>query len=169
MQTRSLIVVFVIACAYTAAAQVHSSSSHVEQHVFGLEQPIDRPVPIPDEVLKILRHNSEVSACDLGSASLDSIPADWYAASEIHLGDPKKSDLVVKAKNVCLFGPNIGPFWVFRRTTESYRLVLSAQAMALKILSSKTKGLRDISTQTMIGVRPSFERYKFDGRAYQPD
>jgi len=91
---------------------------------FGLEESVIQPVPIPDAILAMLRSDSEVrtSRCvDEGQTSPD-ISASWFEASQIHLDGPEEIDLLVKAKDGCLFGANIGPFWRIGARTSSTRI-----------------------------------------------
>ena len=149
-------------------AQTKPRVNRAEQTRFGLEEPINQPVPIPEDVLKMLRQDSDISACDLEQPnSRDSIPSTWYEASQIHLDGPNQIDLIVKAKNACLWGANIGPFWVFRGTSNGHSLVLSTVALGLRVLSTKTNGLRDIEAGAVVSLRPSFVTYKFDRQHYQ--
>ena len=66
-----------------------------------------------------------------------------------------------------MMGPNLGPFWVFRKTADGHSLVLSTLAAGLQILKSKTNGLRDIKAGALVGLKPSYVTYKFDGHTYQ--
>lgn len=160
-----VILLLVFACDFDA--QTKPKVNRAEQTRFGLEEPINRPVPIPEDVLKMLRQDSDISACDLESNSRDSIPSTWYEASQIHLDGPSQIDFIVKAKNACLWGANIGPFWVFRSTSNGHSLVLSTVAFGLRVLSTKTNGLRDVEAGAVVSLKPSFVIYKFDGQHYQ--
>ena len=57
------------------------------------------------------------------------IAASWFEAAQIHLDGPEAIDLLVKAKDGCLFGANIGPFWIFRKTQHGYELLLRRNAL----------------------------------------
>lgn len=140
-----------------------------EQTRFGLEQSVVQPVPIPDGVLAMLGTDSEVrtSRCvDQGHQSPD-IAASWFEAAQIHLDGPEEIDLLVKAKDGCLFGANIGPFWIFRKTQHGYELLLDVSALGVELLPSQTNGHKDVSAGAVAGGKAAFVFYKFDGRRYQ--
>jgi hypothetical protein len=89
-----------------------------EQTRFGLEESVNQPVRIPEPVQFIQSTDPDVrtSRCVDEDQSLPKISVSWFEASQIHLTGPKEMDLLVKAKDGCLFGANIGPFWLFKRT-----------------------------------------------------
>jgi hypothetical protein len=74
---------------------------------------------------------------------------------------------MVKAKDGCLFGANIGPFWVFRNTGKRYELVLSVSALAVEVLGAKSNGYRDILAGAVASGQSVSVLYKFDGHRYQ--
>jgi hypothetical protein len=140
-----------------------------KQTRFGLEESVIQPVPIPDAVLSMLSADSEVrtSGCiDQGQPN-PKISASWFEASHIHLDGPEEVDLLVKAKNGCLFGANIGPFWIFKKTQYGYELVLNVSALGVELLPSRTNGHKDVSAGAVAGGKAVSIFYKFDGRRYQ--
>jgi hypothetical protein len=141
-----------------------------EQVRFGLEEPVIRTVPVPNAVLGILKTDSVVSTSgcvDQGQSSPDKISASWFEASEIHLSRPSEVDLLVKAKDGCLFGANIGPFWIFKNAPEGYELLLQVNVLAVELLRNKTNGYRNVSAGAVAGGKAVFVLYKFDGRKYR--
>jgi hypothetical protein len=169
MKAGFMIAVLVFGLECESDAQTRRETVHHEQVRFALEEAVDSPVPIPDDVLNVLRRESEISTCALGSGSRDAIPSTWFEAARIHLDGPRESDLIVKAKNACLWGPNIGPFWVFRKTPSGHTLVLSTTALGIQVLDSKTNGFRDIKAGAIATLKPTYVMYRFDGHSYQPD
>ena len=95
------------------------------------------------------------------------ISASWFEASQIHLDGPEEIDVLVKAKNACLFGANIGPFWIFRKTQRGYELVLNVSALGVELLPSRTSGHKDVSAGAVAGGKSVIVFYKFDGHRYQ--
>jgi len=156
-----------IAIGQRAEGQTPAKVPQGEQMRFGLEEPLEQPAPIPEDVLEILRRDSDVRTCEIEGGSRDAILATWYEASQIHLDGPNEIDLIIKAKNACLWGPNINPFWIFRGTRNSHRLVLSTIALGLQVLKTKTNGLRDVRGGAIVRLKPNYVTYKFDGRTYQ--
>jgi hypothetical protein len=167
---RSVVLLIVAALlARGAESQQTKKRPSQEQMRFGLEESVIQPVPIPDAVLAMLRSDSEVgtSRCvDEGQTSPD-ISASWFEASQIHLDGPEEIDLLVKAKDGCLFGANIGPFWIFRKTQHGYELLLGVSALGVELLPSRTNGHKDVSTGGVAGGKAATVFYKFDGRRYQ--
>jgi hypothetical protein len=151
------------------ASQQAKKRPSQEQMKFGLEGSVIQPVPIPDAVLAMLRTDSEVrtSRCvDEGQPS-PSVSASWFEASQIHLDGPVEIDLLVKAKDGCLFGANIGPFWIFKKTPHGYALLLAVSALGVEVLPSRTNGHKDVSAGAVAGGKAVSVLYKFDGRRYQ--
>src|SRR5207302_2873984 len=163
------LVVLGLALAWGVDVQSKSKTTPTEQMKFGLEQRVHRPVVIPGDVLTILRQKSDLQTCNVEGGSRDKVPETWYEASQIHLDGTNEADLLVKARIACMMGPNHGPFWVFRETVDGHSLVLSTLAAGLQILNTKTNGLRDIRTGALVGLKPSYVTYQFDGHAYQPN
>lgn len=152
-----------------AEPQQENKSIPSEQTRFGLEESMVRPVPVPPTVLAILKDDAEVrsSGCRDQAESADEVSASWFEASQIHLDGSDELDLLVKAKNGCLFGANIGPFWIFRNTRKGYQLVLNVSALGVQLLRSRTNGYRDVSAGAVAGGKAVSVIFKFDGRKYQ--
>ncbi len=106
------------------------------------------------------------SRCVVKDQTADKISASWFEASKIHLGGPKEVNLLVKAKDGCLFGANIGPFWIFRRTPQGYELLLAVSALGVRLLPHTTNGHKDIAAGAVAGGKFVSAFYKFDGHRY---
>ena len=139
------------------------------QTSFNLEEPVSRPVPIPADVLRGLGQDERVLSCLSGAdQSAVEIPPSWFAASAINLNGDQLPDLIIKPVNSCLFGANIGPFWVFRNTGKGYALALRTDALELEVLPTKTRNYRNIRASAA-SARQVFKRlYRFDGQSYRP-
>jgi hypothetical protein len=155
--------------AHGAESQQTKKRPSQEQTRFGLEESVNQPIPIPDEVLSILSTDSEVrtSRCVDEGQPTPKISVSWFEASQIHLDGPEEIDLLVKAKDGCLFGANIGPFWIFKKTQHGYELLLGVSALGLNLLPSRTNGHKDVSAGAVAGGEAMTVFYKFDGRRYQ--
>lgn len=162
--------VVVVVGLLATAAKSNQARKNVpqEQTNFGLEENVTRPVSIPQGVLSILVDDSEVrtSGCVASDQTADKISASWFEASQIHLDGPKEVDLLVKAKDGCLFGANIGPFWVFRKTQRAYELLLAVSALDVELLPRTTNGHKDISAGAVAGGKYVSAFYQFDGHRY---
>jgi hypothetical protein len=127
-QISSLLAVMISLNAGLAVAQ----RAEREQARFGLEEPVVHPVPVPGSVLQILRTDPAVlqSGCFEKEKPSDPVLASWFEPSEVQLHRERQRDLLVKAKNGCLLGANIGPFWIFGSTREGYEVLLSTSALS---------------------------------------
>ena len=144
-----------------------NQAGRVEQTIFGVEEEIERPVSIPEDVLQLLRQDQRNQRYLAQGQSLQDIPASWFIASQVHLHDGDSQDLIVMAANPRLFGANIVPFWVFRNTPLGHQLVLSITTLGLEVLRSKTTGYRDIRATAATAKEVLTTDYVFDGTRYR--
>lgn len=116
--------------------------------MFQLEAPFERSVALPADVLNVLRadelNQQGFQTCP-NRGRLREIPAKWFVASQVTLRDEYT---LVKADNACLWGADIGPFWVFRQTSNGYELVVTDRALGLELLPTRTNGYRDIEVSS---------------------
>jgi hypothetical protein len=117
----------------------------------------NRPAKVPEEVLEVLR--------TISGASPDELPSEWLLASEIHLDGPIETDLVVMGIRG-LRGAHAVPFWIFRRTAESYQLILSTGGDGLRVSQTKWNGYRTIQTFNLTGIAITTASFRFDGHQY---
>jgi hypothetical protein len=155
---------------YIAGQPLYCNAS--ADRVYQLEQPFQQPVPVPLQVLAILRsdkwNRESFDACP-SRGDLTQIPASWFVAARIDLTQGGNSGMIVKAENGCLWGANVGPFWVFRHTSKGYALVLQVNTLALEFLDSRINGYRDIQTTAATAVALTSTVYRFKGGAYRPE
>jgi hypothetical protein len=172
---------------FTAGAETQTVSryspeeqSHFNCELDFAEQPIQKPVRLPLAALQTLSKDKEVIRClkyhELSSSEL---PSKWFVASEIHLDGPHERDIVVlpailnapippeqESENACLLGANVGPFWILRKTSQGFDIVLSESAHDLEVLSSRTYGHRDIRLVAMTATTITTVDFKFNGKTY---
>jgi hypothetical protein len=131
-----------------------------DQSEFGAEEDFVRPTPVPDEILQTIRR--------MDKAPPDELPANWLVASAIHLKGPEEIDLVVKGVGGLAL-PHAALFWIFRKTQESYELVLATGGDSLTIRRLRSKGFREISVTnlTQAGRQSTTTIYRFDGQRYK--
>jgi hypothetical protein len=129
--------------------------------------PVRCSVAIPKDVLEILRDEEWVQNCLDEAQSPKEIPAAWFAASRIQLGDRQEVGLVVLPNYGCLLGAHSASFWIFRRTPKGYELVLNESALDLKILNSKTNGIRDVELYDANLAYQLVRLFRFDGKEYR--
>ena len=188
MLVRTMLIASIVAGVPRVLSGQHSSrTSHHgrEQSEFNSEQdigPVQRPVQLGPEALRALRNDGAVTSCIEDDESHPQQPlASWFVGSQIHLDGSSGPDLVVLPKlnlgaassdevsqSVCFLGANIAQFWVLRKTRMGFVLVLSQVAHNLKVLHSKTNGLRDIELATAVGASYySAIVYRFNGDGYE--
>jgi hypothetical protein len=120
-----------------------------------------RGVSVPDAVLGMLRKDERVlsylQAIDKTPQELTTEP---FVASEIHLSGSEEKDLIVMGTDG-LLGANVTPFWVFRKRSSGYQLVLHVFAHDLKVENARSAGMRNISTGTATSQAGTISLYKF--------
>jgi hypothetical protein len=111
----TFVAVVALAVAVIILVPYFTMATQREQTIFGIESEIERPVPVPKQVLDILRKDTVVSKCVKQEGLIDASPS-MFVASYVHLHSGRQVDLVVMSKDGCLDGANIGPIWVFRNS-----------------------------------------------------
>jgi hypothetical protein len=181
-RTRVMLMTCLVICLQgTTRSQKPNRAGHLEQASFGAEEVpfkplVKRPVPLPDLVLQILKVDDGVKSClEYNPLAPDQLLSSWFIGSEIHLGGPHETDLVVLPsprgeQSVCFHSAEgIGWFWVFRQASRNYQLVLQASGNGLDILKTRTNAYRDIQavTATRAGGLLTTITFQFDGRRYR--
>lgn len=138
-----------------------------QQTSFSAENPVQHPVNVPPDVLQLLRQDARNQTCLEEGQSKEDIQASWFVASEIDLKNDRSSDLIILAKNPCLNGANVVPFWVFRTTPGGHTLALSTTAFALDVLTARSKTYRNLQLTSLTAKTEQTTVYKFDGLRYR--
>ena len=149
---------------YSTERKQHHSPT--EQTDFSAEADgVEKPVPLPESVLVILRNDEVVRALlENENIPVQKLPLSWFSASVIHLSG-KPPDLIVMGEE-SLRGANISPFWVFKHTTDGYRLVLNAPAHNLTIKDTRWNGHREIELRSMTAAKISTVLCRYNGKEY---
>lgn len=151
----------------SAAGASSANSQTTNQTTFELEGNISTPVRIPADVIAVLKSDKRVDVCfRTEGAGVDEQA--WFEAAEFDLNDDRRADLIIKPKNVCLFGANQGPFWIFQNMHDGYQKVLSADGLQLKILPRKINSFRTIEVSKAVGMRGVQSRFQFSKGTYHP-
>lgn len=169
------VVIYLACCALLSSHAISAQRKRAtqkprEEASFGVEAPIENPVEIPDAVLRRLAQDEQFQRCydDIEKRTAKPSMLEWFSAAAVRLDDDARADLVVKAEHPCLLGANIGPFWVFRNAGRgNYSLVLDESTLSLRVLRTRTNGLRDIRTQAASAREVYTSVWKFNGRSYQ--
>jgi hypothetical protein len=150
-----------------ANAQIGQKKDVTEQTSFNMEFPFEQPVPLSGAAKKALANDPAVAdVMRDDQLSIDTIPKDWFTASEVHLGPKSETDLVVRGMGISL-GPYSAGFWILRQTPQGYEIVLAVHTHSLALLDSSTNGFRDIETVLPTGGQSYLDKYSFDGHRYQ--
>lgn len=139
-----------------------------EQTTFGSEEEkFERPVTLSTEARAALA--GERSIADVlkdEGLKAETMPEDWFMASEVHLSSPEEADLVVMGDKIAR-GAYTTAFWVLRHSPTGYRVIFRADAHDLDLLKSRTNGLCDISI-TIVNLHGGYSgEYGFDGTTYK--
>lgn len=138
------------------------------QREFGMEDPIEHPVAIPQTVLHLLERDETVKECLEEQAPGKKGLASWFQAAAVDLNHDERPDLVLQPANFCLAGANIAPFWIFRQERKGYTLLFKTHSLGLRILRTATRGYFDLETGAASAVTFYGARFRFDGKSYRP-
>jgi hypothetical protein len=91
VNTAALALICILACCAETAQTPYPAE---QTHFSAEEEGVQKPVPLPQDVLAILGKDDVVRG-QLENANLSpqNIPQSWFSASEIHLSDHRKPDL----------------------------------------------------------------------------
>lgn len=161
-------ILFLGLCTPAGFAQNPQKVVSGEQTTFSAEEDkFEHPVPLNESAKKALA--SEQGIADVlkdEKLSVETMPEDWFTASEVHLSNPAEVDLVVMGNHIAR-GAYTSAFWVLRKSPEGYRVVFRNDAHDLQLLDTKTSGLRNILTDVITLRYGSTAEYAFDGTTYK--
>lgn len=155
--------IFVLA----ASGIVRAQSADTPQTVFNLEGQVQKEVPLPEQVLAVLKSDQIVDVCFRKKGGKPN-EAEWFAVSEIDLNGDRRKDLIIKAKDSCLFGANQGPFWIFQNRIDGWQKIFSADGLQLAVLPKKTNSFKQIKISKAVSMKPASKIYIFKGGKYVP-
>jgi hypothetical protein len=153
-----VLIVVVISAAASAGAQV--------QTVFNLEESVLKKASIPAAVIAVLKSDRRVDGC-FQTKGKSANENEWFEASEIDLNGDKRPELIVKAKDGCLFGANQGPFWIFQNAADGYRQILSASGLQLAVLPRKQNTFNRIKISKAVRMKASSRTFSYKNGKYQ--
>lgn len=165
MNSKKLLAIFFLMAIAMAFSQ-KSSSVH-EQTSFVEDSPLDRTVPIPQNVLRLLSQREEVkeNLQEVSEAERKDL-AQFFSASQIHLGPADEIDLIVKG-NEGMGGADNASFWVVRSAYKNPVIVLWEGANGLEVLTTRTNGYRDIRSDWASASTQVTSLYQFNGTEYK--
>lgn len=163
MRTREFFISFVALIFVVTAA----GAQNKVQTIFNLEESVSKNVSIPDAVIAVLKSDKRVDACFRENGGGEINEAQWFEASEIDLNADRRMDLVIKAKNGCLFGANQGPFWIFQNVSDGYQQVFSASGLQLAVLPKKVNSFNQIKISKAVAMKAASRIFSFKNGKYQ--
>lgn len=139
-----------------------------QSHFSAEDESVKRPSSLRRDVLSRLASDQYVAeTLKQENLTADQLPTSWFLASEVHLQDAAKSDLVVMGTGP-LLGANVTTFWVFGDTTHNLKMLLKATAHDLAIKPDRWKDYRNIEIDSITADRVSTVRFRFNGSVYTP-
>ena len=162
-----IVVVLVLVAVFHPQAVAGKGAYPTEQSSFSAEdESVQKPVAIPQEVLSALSRDSLVRA-ELKDRKIpaERIPASWFSASAIHLGNAREADLIVMSVGP-VHGANVTMFWAFRPAASGHELLFRGGGHDLRVKNTRRKGFRDIETLSITMQKLSSDLYRFDGKQY---
>jgi hypothetical protein len=163
------ILLITLSSGYGQQTRMKTDSDVSEQRQFSAEEVgVEKPVPIPNDVLNELRKDQAViTMLDDKGISAERLPASWFSASLVHLGGSKEPDLIVKGEWP-LLGANVTTFWVFIRTRNGHELGLSATAHNLLIRDHFENGRRVIECMSATASQVITDLFRYNGKQFVP-
>jgi len=147
-------------------ARGQQAQSVPEQTLFS-NGSFQHPVTLSPEVLKvILASHPAKETFDILNDSEKSNPSQLFQAAEVHLRRPDEVDLVVIGLGR-MRGAENSWFWIVGSARKDPQVILFGGGDSLEILTSKTKGYRDIGIVWMSSLETETTVYNFDGNYYK--
>lgn len=138
-----------------------------EQATFSEQYPIQRPVPIPPRVLKLLLKTEEgKQGLERATDSEKKDPTQLFRAAEVHLRAPEEIDLVVEG-TLSMSGADNDWFWIVLSAQKNPRIVLFAGGNSLEVRGSRTNGYRDLRSDWSNPNGTETRSYRFNGTRYE--
>jgi hypothetical protein len=155
-------------CIPASFAQKKEKIEFTEQTSFSCEEErFEHPVPLNEAAKKALAGEKSIAdALRDEKLSVETMPEDWFTASEVHLSGSTEVDLVVMGARLAR-GAYTSTFWVLRKSAHGYRVVLRDNAHDLELQKARTNGLHNILTAIITLRYGSTAEYEFDGNKYR--
>jgi hypothetical protein len=162
-----IVVAFVFVVGLHPQAVGGKGAYPAEQSRFSAEdESVQKPVAVPQDVLTALTRDSLVrAALKDRKIPAERIPASWFSASAIHLGNARETDLIVMAVRP-VHGVNATKFWAFRPAASGHELVFTGGGHDLRVRNTRRNGYRDIEALGITMLKPWSDLYRFDGKRY---
>jgi hypothetical protein len=164
---RPILVALAVLLACTTQIADGKTKHPAEQTSFSAEDTsVKKPAVIPQDVLAALSRDELVrNVLENEDIPAEKIPASWFSASAIHLGNAREVDLIVMSVGP-VHGANVTMFWIFRPTAYGQELIFTGGGHDLRVKSTRWNGYRDIETLAVTMQKVSTVFYRFDGKKY---
>jgi len=138
-----------------------------DQNSFSEAGPLENPVPLAPEVLKVLLETDAAKeGLAYATAAQRANPAQLFRAAQVHLSQADEVNLVVIG--ICpMCGADNAWFWVIGSATKNPRIILVAGGKELQLLDSSSKGYRDIQSVWSSPSETDTSLYHFNGVQYE--
>lgn len=156
------VICIVLLCLFSARSSMSQTGG---EQSFSVDDGMGVTVQIPKRVMQLLQAQPLVKEYLANPDNDKQSMLDSFEAAAVDLAKHGKTDFVVT--NSVFNGANTGPFWVFLKTNQGYKLVLFVTSLDLTIMKSRTKGLRNISAGTATAMSSNVDVYKFTGKKYR--
>jgi hypothetical protein len=163
------VLLFALAAGLAVPATRAQTAPVDEQQRFSYsDRSVRHPVPIPPAVMAILDQDvlARSARDDHGNLLPGPPAASWFLASQLHIGKPGETDLIVISTGP-LAGENVVMFWLFRMAGDQPKLILRTGGHDLAFLPSQSHGLADIETHFATDQQSSDCLFRFDGKTYR--
>jgi hypothetical protein len=151
---RNLLLIFVLLF-FVSAARAQSFNSDDE---------LKKPVRIPAGILRQLEETEKARAC-IENGEEEKFEASWFKAVRVDLNGDKFADYLVKSDKGCLDGPRAATWWIFRGGPGGFTAVFEDSVLTLSIKKGKTRGLRNVVTETTM-MNIIRNDWRFNGKRY---
>jgi hypothetical protein len=105
-----------------------------------------------------------------GSAAAG-IKRDWFVVYRMDLNSDGRDDWIVKSRNACLMGANVGAWWVYQDTAQGQQRLLKTHALSLEVRQTVSDGFSDLQSHRISGDgKDSGEAFRFSAaqKSYAP-
>jgi hypothetical protein len=143
-----------------------TASNAADQNSFSEDGAVQNPVALSPEVLKVLlATDSARQGLELASQSQKANPAQLFRAAEVHLTGSETDLVVIGVCPMC--GADNGWFWVVESAATTPKVILAAGGTTLEVLTSSSKGHRDIQSVWSSPSQTDTILYRFSGAQYE--
>jgi hypothetical protein len=149
------------------ASQHQTTPPPKEQTAFSEQDPMQHTVPLPPEVLGVLLRTKEAKSILGGPKSSKSQnAAKMFRASEIHLSDSNRVDMIVMGV-FPMIGADNDWYWFVRDAYGRPRVILFEGCNSIGLTDSETNGFKNIESAWSSASEDRYTEFHFDGYRYK--